>query len=72
MGEASIAMGDLCFPSENLNGNNGHNQFDVMYIAFKGSSAVPGKKGANWNTKDTKTFEASIKALGDKLVAGLT
>jgi chitosanase len=42
-----------------------------MYIGFIGSKAVPGKNGANWKAANTATFEASIKTLGDTLVAGL-
>ncbi|OAQ60363.1 glycoside hydrolase family 75 [Pochonia chlamydosporia 170] len=71
-GEASIALAKLCFPNEHLTGDNGHGAKDVMYIGFAGDKAVPGKNGANWKTKNTQDFEASIKALGDKLVAGLS
>ena len=71
IGESSMALADLCFPDEGLNGDKGHVAFDVMYIAFKGKSAVPGKSGATWGTQSTKTFENSIKQLGDKLVADL-
>lgn len=71
VGEASIALADLCFPTEDLNGDKGHGAFDVMYIAFKGKEAVPGKNGAKWNTQSKTDFEDSIKKLGDKLVAKL-
>lgn len=70
-GEASLAMGKLCFPNENLSGNNGHDPKDVMYIAFKGDQAVPGKNGANWKAKSQKEFSDSIKSIGDKLVSTL-
>ncbi|KAK2591597.1 hypothetical protein QQS21_010726 [Conoideocrella luteorostrata] len=70
-GEASLALAKLCFPKDGLNGNNGHGPKDVLYIGFPGQEAVPGKNGANWKAKNTKEFEQSIKALGDKLVAGL-
>ncbi|GJN66072.1 hypothetical protein PLIIFM63780_003541 [Purpureocillium lilacinum] len=70
-GEASLALGKLCFPNDGLNGDNGHDPKDVLYIGFTGSGAVPGKSGANWKAKKTADFEASIKALGDKLVASL-
>ena len=66
-----MALGKLCFPNENLSGNNGHDPKDVLYIGFTGNQAVPGKSGANWKAKNTADFEASIKALGDKLVASL-
>lgn len=71
VGEASMALGDLCFPNENLSGDNGHDSFDVMYIAFQGAGAVPGKTGAAWNAQNSRQFEDSIKQMGDKLVAGL-
>lgn len=64
-------MGKLCFPNEHLTGDNGHDPKDVMYIAFTGPDAVPGKNGANWKAKNTADFEASIKGLGDKLVGRL-
>ncbi|KAF4338636.1 chitosanase [Fusarium beomiforme] len=70
-GEASISMAQLCFPKDGLNGNMGHGPKDVLYIAFKGDEAVPGKNGANWKAKNRAEFSRSIKALGDKLVAKL-
>ncbi|KAL7952688.1 chitosanase [Trichoderma compactum] len=70
-GEASLALGKLCFPNEGLSGDNGHDPKDVLFIGFTGSGAVPGKSGANWAAKNTNDFENSIKALGDKLVASL-
>lgn len=70
-GEASIALGDLCFPKENLSGNNGHDPRDVLYLAFPGKAAVPGKNGAKWTAKTAKEFQDSIKSLGDRLVASL-
>ncbi|KAF5124307.1 Endo-chitosanase [Metarhizium anisopliae] len=70
-GEASLALGKLCFPNEGLSGDNGHDPKDVLYIGFTGGDTVPGKSGANWKAKKTTEFEDSIKALGDKLVASL-
>ncbi|KAJ5951596.1 uncharacterized protein N7479_010009 [Penicillium vulpinum] len=69
-GEASISLAKLCFPNEGITGNSGHGDKDVLYIGFTGTDAVPGSD-ADWSAKDSKTFEASIKSLGDKLVAGL-
>ncbi|CAG8894240.1 unnamed protein product [Penicillium egyptiacum] len=69
-GEASISLAKLCFPDEDITGDSGHSEKDVLYIGFTGKSAVPGSK-ADWKAKDSKTFEKSIKSLGDKLVAGL-
>ncbi|KAI5794030.1 fungal chitosanase of glycosyl hydrolase group 75-domain-containing protein [Pyronema domesticum] len=68
-GEASLSLGQICFPNEGLNGDNGHTGHDVLYLAFTGTEAVPGPNGANWKTSDPKVFEASIKALGDKMIA---
>ncbi|KAF4456306.1 chitosanase [Fusarium austroafricanum] len=70
-GEASISLANLCFPNDGLNGDKGHDEKDVLYIAFKGNDAVPGKHGAKWNVKDRAEFSKSIKAQGDKLVAKL-
>ncbi|KAK5989212.1 Endo-chitosanase [Cladobotryum mycophilum] len=70
-GEAAISLGKLCFPNEHLSGDLGHGPKDVLFLGFTGTQAVPGKNGAKWNAKNTSEFEASIKALGDKLVASL-
>lgn len=70
-GEASISLAQLCFPNDNISGYNGHDQNDVLYIGFMGDYAVPGSS-ADWKANDTRAFEDSIKALGHKLVAGLT
>lgn len=72
-GEASLAMGNLCFPSEGLGGNNGHDANDVLYIGFRNETAYPGYGGKNhakWKGT-TKEFEDSIRGLGDSLVKGL-
>lgn len=52
-----------------MNGNNGHDENDVLYIAFPGADAVPGPDGAKWNAASFEEFEASITGLGDKLIA---
>ncbi len=73
IGEASIALAKRCFPNEAIDGNHGHSAKDVMYIAFRnGADAAPGASGANWKASSTSQFEDSIKALGDRLVAGLS
>ncbi|KAJ5355572.1 Fungal chitosanase [Penicillium concentricum] len=69
-GEASLSLGQLCFPGEGITGDSGHTEKDVLYIGFKGKGAVPGNK-ADWKAKNSKDFEKSIKSIGDKLVAGL-
>lgn len=60
----------MCFPDDDINGNNGHGEEDVLYLGFTGQDAVPGSS-ADWTGGDRDSFEASIKDLGDKLVAGL-
>ncbi|KAH7227594.1 fungal chitosanase of glycosyl hydrolase group 75-domain-containing protein [Fusarium oxysporum] len=70
-GEASISLAELCFPNQGLNGDMGHGEKDVLYLAFKGEEAVPGKNGADWKATSPANFSKSIRALGDKLVAKL-
>ena len=70
VGEASISLATACFGT-GINGNSGHDENDVLYIAFQGTKAVPGANGATWNAKSYSTFENSIKSLGDSLVAGI-
>ncbi|KAF2151466.1 glycoside hydrolase family 75 protein [Myriangium duriaei CBS 260.36] len=70
VGEASLALGTLCY-GDSVNGNAGHDETDVLYIAFVGDDAVPGRNGAAWTAKSADEFEASIKTLGDSLVARL-
>lgn len=67
VGEASISLATACFGS-GVNGNAGHDDNDVLYIAFPGRDAVPGAKGAKWNAQSYNDFENSISALGDKLI----
>ncbi|RDL39916.1 Endo-chitosanase [Venustampulla echinocandica] len=67
IGEASISMATLCF-GNSVNGNSGHDETDVLYIAFTGPDAVPGAKGAKWNAASAEEFQSSIKTFGDKLV----
>jgi hypothetical protein len=49
-------------------GNNGHDEPDVLYLAFPGSDAVPGANGASWGAVSWKVFEASIEGLGSTLI----
>ena len=69
-GEASLALGQLCFPNEGINGDSGHEPHDVLYIAFEGTAAVPGSK-ANWKATSRTVFENSLASVGDALVAKL-
>lgn len=70
VGEASISLATACYGTD-MNGNNGHAENDVLFIAFPGSDAVPGADGATWNASDYETFEESISSLGDKLIKRL-
>ncbi|KAM0227381.1 hypothetical protein ACHAPO_011567 [Fusarium lateritium] len=67
VGEASISLATACF-GNGVNGNSGHDETDVLYIAFTGQDAVPGAKGARWAATNYEEFEASITPLGDKLI----
>lgn len=66
IGEASISMATLCF-GNSVNGNSGHGDTDVLYIAFTGTDAVPGASAA-WDADSATQFESSISSLGDKLI----
>ena len=68
VGEASISLATACYGTS-VNGNSGHDENDVLYIAFPGKDAVPGKNGAKWNAQNYAAFENSIQTLGNKLVA---
>ena len=68
VGEASISLATACYGT-GITGDNGHDQDDVLYIAFPGSDAVPGASGANWGAANYAAFESSITTLGDRLIA---
>lgn len=67
VGEASISLATACFGTS-MTGNNGHDENDVLYIAFPGADAVPGANGANWGASSWQAFESSIEGLGNKLI----
>ncbi|KAM0327181.1 hypothetical protein ACHAQA_006313 [Verticillium albo-atrum] len=67
VGEASISLATLCF-GRSVNGNSGHDDNDVLFIAFKGEDAVSGADGADWAAANATVFQRSITELGDKLV----
>lgn len=67
VGEGSISIATACFGSQ-VNGNSGHDDNDVLYIAFPGKDAVPGQFGARWNAQNFGEFESSIAHLGQKLI----
>lgn len=70
MGEASISLATACYGT-GINGNAGHDENDVLYIAFPGSVEDTVQQDAAWNAKSFDDFESSISSLGDKLVQGL-
>lgn len=70
VGEASLSLGQACY-GRAVNGDAAHDANDVLYIAFKGSKAVPGANGAKWNAKSFTEFESSLASLGDSLVKGI-
>ncbi|TPX11611.1 uncharacterized protein E0L32_007590 [Thyridium curvatum] len=67
VGEASISLATACF-GNGMTGNNGHDENDVLYIAFPGDDAVPGAGGANWGASSYAAFENSIQDRGNKLI----
>lgn len=67
VGEASISLATACFGTD-MNGDNGYDNNDVLYIAFPGSDAVPGADGAAWAAQSFDEFEASIEELGNRLI----
>ncbi|KAK4173796.1 fungal chitosanase of glycosyl hydrolase group 75-domain-containing protein [Triangularia setosa] len=71
VGEVSIALATACW-GKNMTGDNGYDGMDLLYVAFTGIDAVPGKDGADWAAKDYDTFERSIQPLGNKLVQRIT
>ncbi|KAL1838935.1 hypothetical protein VTJ49DRAFT_2066 [Mycothermus thermophilus] len=71
VGEASLALATMC-GGKSINGNNGIDQDEVLYIGFVGDEAVPGPDGADWAAKDPDTFGKSIEQIGDRLVKKVT
>ena len=71
VGEASISLATECFGT-GINGNSGHDQADVLYIAFPGSVADTVHKHAHWSAKNFTDFEDSITSTGDSLIAKLS
>ncbi|KAF2686733.1 glycoside hydrolase family 75 protein [Lentithecium fluviatile CBS 122367] len=69
VGEASISLAKLCFPDEDITGNSGHTEKDVLFLAFPGKDAVP--TDAKWGLEDASVFEESLWATGDALLETL-
>lgn len=65
-GETSLSLAKQCFPNEQLSGNAGHGDHDVLYLAFPGEEAVA--KDVNWGASTAEEFEASLASIGDELV----
>jgi hypothetical protein len=72
VGEASISLATACFGKRGIDGDNGHDKNDVLYIGFPGSVADTVYKHANWAAKSFDDFESSIKAMGDDLISTLS
>lgn len=68
VGEASISLATACFGKDNIDDNHGHTETDVLYIAFTGGAAVPGKDGAAWTASSFQEFEDSITDFGNNLI----
>ena len=71
VGEASISLATEFFGTQ-ITGNNGHDQNDVLYIAFPGTIAQTVSKNADWGAKSFAAFEKSIESLGDQLIKRLS
>lgn len=67
VGEVSDSLGKACY-GDLVNGNQAHDENDVLYIAFTGSGAVPGADGAQWDADSFDTFESSLASIGDRLL----
>ncbi|KAF4584141.1 putative chitosanase precursor [Ophiocordyceps camponoti-floridani] len=70
VGEASISLATACY-GDSVDGDQGHDENDVLYLAFPGEAAVPGPDGAAWNASDPLEFERSLEPIGDMLVSGI-
>ncbi|PHH68142.1 hypothetical protein CDD80_221 [Ophiocordyceps camponoti-rufipedis] len=70
VGEASISLATACY-GDSVHGDRGHDENDVLYLAFPGEAAVPGPDGAAWNASDSQEFERSLEPIGHRLVSGI-
>ncbi|KAK3395760.1 fungal chitosanase [Sordaria brevicollis] len=68
VGEASLALATACGGKE-MSGRNGIDDEDVLYLAFTGQEAVPGREGARWDAAGFEEFERSVEELGERLVS---
>jgi len=67
VGEASIGIATACF-GKSITSDNGHDEDDVLYIAFTGDGTKP-EGTANWDADTFEEFEQSLAGLGDQLVS---
>lgn len=71
VGETSLSLATACF-GEGMSGgdeaHSSHDEPDVLYVAFTGRDAVPGRAGAKWKSDSFEEFHASIEPLGNRLV----
>lgn len=67
IGETSLSLATKCFGGD-MNGDNGHDEQDVLYIAFQGPDAVPGEQ-VNWRAGSEAEFQSSLQSFGDALVS---
>ncbi|TLS30594.1 hypothetical protein PpBr36_02522 [Pyricularia pennisetigena] len=68
MGEVGIGLATACYGSSEIDGDNGHSENDVLYLAFTGEEAVPGARGARWDASSFEEFESSLHPIGDSLI----
>ncbi|KAL9613192.1 MAG: hypothetical protein Q9167_002269 [Letrouitia subvulpina] len=68
VGEASLSLATACFGTD-VSGESGHDETDVLYVAFTGDDAVP--TSANWAAKSFEEFEESITEIGNELITRL-
>jgi hypothetical protein len=71
VGETSIALATACYGTS-ITGDNGHDETDVLYIAFPNIVDTTVVQGAAWGAKSFEDFEASIAATGDLLTSKLS
>ncbi|KAF4979147.1 hypothetical protein FZEAL_4575 [Fusarium zealandicum] len=69
VGEVSISLATLCYGKE-MNGDNGHEQPDVLYIGFTGKDVVT-DTSVNWKAGNAIGFERSLGKIGDRLIQRL-
>ncbi|KAL4736345.1 fungal chitosanase of glycosyl hydrolase group 75-domain-containing protein [Aspergillus similis] len=67
-GEASWLLARSCFPEDNLNGNKGHDEADVIYILFTGPEAVFPPSAIN---EHYITDFGKLRSMGNHLTASL-